>query len=402
MKLKRLQVNNFLGIGKIDIDLDGRGLVMVEGVNEDSPTASSNGAGKSTIFEAIYWALYGKTKRGLTGDDVVNETAGKNCWVNLEFHIGERSYMVMRGRKETSLKLLQASEVSGEIPRDLTRATIKDTQEFLESIIRMSDSTFSKVACFGQGDIKAFASMSDAELKQVFEQALGITYFTEYLTRAKSHKTGLEAESVAIEMELSKMEMERKFLEEKIELLERSRKELQEKQKSELERMHNELTRLHEEERTIRSVKYLSLEEVEVAIASCNEAEAQRKRLLEMRSELTTRYNEENAKYLAEKTRAEVELEGIRKGISAIERAKAKVGTDCQECGKSYIDADIEGFKTTQATELEKANARLRERKGLMRASEEELEKLRELDARLSTKIEKFSEAHSELKALEV
>ena len=95
MILKRLEIQNFLSIGQGAIDFDNKGLVLIEGVNEDSPSSISNGAGKSAIYDALFWALYGKTKRVLeNADKVVNNVAKKDCKVTLLFD----DYRVIRTR----------------------------------------------------------------------------------------------------------------------------------------------------------------------------------------------------------------------------------------------------------------------------------------------------------------
>ena len=162
MKLERLTIKNFLGIGWADLEFNRPGITLIEGMNHDSPTSISNGSGKSSLFEALYWVLYGKTKRGLNGEDVINNRAKKNCVVELFFKIGDRQYWVGRRRKcETYGTGLWMStwDAKGK-PTDLTKGTVKDTQALLEEIIKLDDLTFSKIAYFGQGDVKAFAELA--------------------------------------------------------------------------------------------------------------------------------------------------------------------------------------------------------------------------------------------------
>ncbi|NIR17999.1 MAG: AAA family ATPase, partial [Desulfobacterales bacterium] len=83
MKFRFLKAENFLSLGDVKLKLANRGVVLIMGENRDASGASSNGAGKSAIWDAMVWGLFGKTLRGITGDDVVNLKAKKNCKVRL-------------------------------------------------------------------------------------------------------------------------------------------------------------------------------------------------------------------------------------------------------------------------------------------------------------------------------
>src|SRR5690606_20812091 len=96
-----LSIKNFMAVGAIEaLPLDDRGLILIQGENLDDSSQDSNGAGKSTIAEALCWALYGKTARGETGDAVVNDVAKKGTEVSIKL-LDETGavYRVSRYRK---------------------------------------------------------------------------------------------------------------------------------------------------------------------------------------------------------------------------------------------------------------------------------------------------------------
>jgi DNA repair exonuclease SbcCD nuclease subunit len=126
---KRLRARDFQQLGEVDIDLSDQGLVWVEGVNQDDP-ADSNGAGKSTVPEAIYWCLTGKSLRGYTGDDVIR-WGQSSCEVSLDLKIGSQDYTIIRSRKPGKVTLLQDGE---EI--DIRRS--KDTDKVIAELIGRS------------------------------------------------------------------------------------------------------------------------------------------------------------------------------------------------------------------------------------------------------------------------
>ena len=62
MKINRLEIDAFMAIGQITVDLDSKGLVLIQGENDDDTSQNSNGAGKSTVAEALCWACIFRSK----------------------------------------------------------------------------------------------------------------------------------------------------------------------------------------------------------------------------------------------------------------------------------------------------------------------------------------------------
>lgn len=222
MRIRRVIIENFLSIGEMEVDFENyTGLTLIEGVNSDSPTANSNGAGKSSLYEAIFWCLFGKTKRGLNGDDVINRSVGKDCAVTLQFD----DVIVTRARKHS----LYPSGLHLTVgPDDRTQGTIKDTQAILDSLVGMGELTFSKVANFGQGDIKDFAALTDSELKEVFEQSLGLGFFADSLKRTKERRGELNAKVASVQSQIETLAREIDFTFDKIATLKRADKDVEE------------------------------------------------------------------------------------------------------------------------------------------------------------------------------
>lgn len=101
MKFKRLKMQNFYAFREAELNLENRGLVLILGDNLDGSKANSNGSGKSAIFDAICWCLWGVTPRGSKGDNVVNRKTKKNCVVSVTFTEGGNTYEVIRHQKDT-------------------------------------------------------------------------------------------------------------------------------------------------------------------------------------------------------------------------------------------------------------------------------------------------------------
>jgi DNA repair exonuclease SbcCD ATPase subunit len=106
VKILSVTAHNFLTVGSkcSPLSLDSRGLLLIQGENQDDPSAKSNGAGKSSFPDALCWALYGVTARGVTGDAVVNEKAKKDCCVIVVLQDGDIVYKIERYRKHKTFK----------------------------------------------------------------------------------------------------------------------------------------------------------------------------------------------------------------------------------------------------------------------------------------------------------
>ena len=105
MDILSVSIRNFLIVGQADIDLSNRGLCRIAGENSDDTTSSSNGAGKSSIIEGLYWALFGETLRNIkSADGVVNNRVGKDCSVAVCLHEEGTRYRIERYRKHSKHK----------------------------------------------------------------------------------------------------------------------------------------------------------------------------------------------------------------------------------------------------------------------------------------------------------
>ena len=106
--IHQLQLHNFRSFrGKHKIKLPTEpGLFFLTGKNLDEPALGSNGAGKSTIEDAIYWALYGRTLRGLKGADVIT-WGEKTASVTITLSVGDRDFSIRRTQAPNSLKLIE-------------------------------------------------------------------------------------------------------------------------------------------------------------------------------------------------------------------------------------------------------------------------------------------------------
>lgn len=178
MKFKSVCIQNFLTIGEATVALSDRGLVLIQGENRDDTSADSNGAGKSSVADAVCWALYGVTARGESGDSVVNRVAGKDCVVEVTIEDDADTYIVARHRKHKAGKnalLLKHIQPAPGTVVDLTKGTDKLTQIEVDKLLGCSYEVFRSSVYAGQNSMPDLPGMTDKQLKLLVEEAAGTT-----------------------------------------------------------------------------------------------------------------------------------------------------------------------------------------------------------------------------------
>jgi len=193
MKFIKLHIENFLSIGNLSLNLDRRGVTLITGVNLDNQScAVSNGSGKSAIWDALVWCLYGRPIRDIGPDDVAHNKEKGECrvWLRLTDDTG-KEWKIERTRKDrqNSLTLVREGEdVSGRT------ATISQTK--IDNLLSFDFKSFVASVIFGQDTIK-FTRLTDAEKKSVLETLLGLEIYNAACMEARQSIT---SNKVMIEM----------------------------------------------------------------------------------------------------------------------------------------------------------------------------------------------------------
>lgn len=193
MKFTNLEVDNFLTIKRASILLDGRGLNVIQGANDDDSSTDSNGAGKSSLVDALCWALFGVTARGVKGDAVVNITAKKECRVAVYLANGDSKYSVVRHRKHKEHKnALRVHLLSPDgTATDLSKGTDAETQKDVEKILGCSQEVFLAAVYSGQELMPDLPKMTDRELKSLIEEAAGLRTIEMAYEESRARRTDL-------------------------------------------------------------------------------------------------------------------------------------------------------------------------------------------------------------------
>lgn len=207
MKFTELNIENFLVLTEAKVSLADRGLVLVQGINNADSSANSNGSGKSSLADALCWAIYGVTARGESGDAVVNNKVGKGTRVEVVIMDDMTTYRIVRYRKhkphKNALHVFMDDGISGE--KDLTKGTEKLTQDVIDKIIGASLDVFAGSIYAGQEKMPDLPNMTDKMLKLLIEEAAGINALEEAYKKARENFTAAKIDVMATESEIANL-----------------------------------------------------------------------------------------------------------------------------------------------------------------------------------------------------
>lgn len=183
--IKNLTVKNFMSVGNSTqaIDFDRKDLTLVLGENLDlGGDGSRNGTGKTTIINALSYALYGTALSNIRKDNLVNKTNGKNMLVSLDFSVGGKDFKIERGRKPNLLRFYVNNEEQA--ATDNAQGDSRETQDAIEQMLGLSHDMFKHILALNTYT-EPFLSLKANDQRTIIEQLLGITQLSERADRIK-------------------------------------------------------------------------------------------------------------------------------------------------------------------------------------------------------------------------
>lgn len=187
-KINTLTVKNFMSVGNQTqaVHLDRDDLTLVLGENYDvggGDAGARNGTGKTTIVNALSYALYGVALTNIRKDNLINKTNGKNMLVTVEFEKNGETYRIERGRKPNVLKFY-VGEHEKQPSDDNAQGDSRETQNEIERLLGLSHNMFKHVLILNTYT-EPFLSMRSNDQREIIEQLLGITQLSEKAERLK-------------------------------------------------------------------------------------------------------------------------------------------------------------------------------------------------------------------------
>ena len=303
IKIKSLTVKNFMSVGNQTqaVDFDKQQLTLVLGENLDQggdDSGSRNGTGKTTIINALSYALYGLALTNIKRNNLINKTNNKGMLVTLSFEKDGQSYKIERGRGPNILKFY-VNEQEQEM-LDESQGDSRKTQEDIIHLLGMSHNMFKHIVALNTYT-EPFLSMRVNDQKDIIEQLLGITILSE---KAEVLKEKVRQTKEAITDETARInaiESSNTRIGETIRSLETKQSAWNTKQKEDIVKL----------ERSIDELEHLDVE---------NELD---------KHEKLTNWAEQNNAILA-----------LKKELSTLEPALVRAGKSVAKATKDIVDLD--------------------------------------------------------------
>lgn len=199
IKFEELDIEEFRSIDRISLNLSDQGIVIVKGINNYEDLASSNGSGKSSVFEAIIYALFEETSSG--DRDIENRILGQGCTVVLKFSIDDVSYKIIRQSKKG-----KGTVVLYRNDEDISARNKSDTNKLIVSILGINKAIFLDSIFLSQNAVTNLPSLSPTARKERLEILTNTdNAINNFKTFLKEKQTMYESKHVDCQLEINKI-----------------------------------------------------------------------------------------------------------------------------------------------------------------------------------------------------
>jgi DNA repair exonuclease SbcCD ATPase subunit len=223
----KVRWKNFLSTGNAftEIQLDKNDSTLIVG---------ENGAGKSTMLDALCFGLYGKPFRKIKKDQLINSVNGRDVVVEIEFSVHDHQYVVRRGIKPSLFEIIEDGKL---IDQD---AAARDYQEMLEkNILKLSMKSFTQIVILGSSSFVPFMQLTTSVRREVIEDLLDIRVFSSMALLLKDRVATNREEHKLNEQDIS-------YTQEGIKAQEKLRTELDEKRAEKIEEFNERIKQAQE------------------------------------------------------------------------------------------------------------------------------------------------------------
>ena len=371
--IKTLTVKNFMSVGNQTqaIDFQQKLLTLVLGENLDmggDDAGSRNGTGKTTIVNALCYALYGEALTKIRKDNLVNKTNSKSMLVTIAFEKDGVNYRVERGRKPNVMKYYideQEQELS-----DVSQGDSRKTQEDLNRMIGMNPKMFKHIVALNTYT-QPFLSLHNNEQQEIIEQLLGIQLLSEKADILKTH-IKRSKEDIALETaRLEGLKISNEKVEETIHSLTNKSSAWHNQNKTDIEKLENNLK---------------ELQSVDIDA----ELEAHQK------LEDWTKLNDVLRQLQKDKASLESTIEQADKTAKKLHKDLEKLNhkATCYACGQDLPQDKIEEMQKKLEIEYGESNSYVMELSEQMEQTTKDIEAVGDLDQRPNTYYDTLKEAY--------
>ena len=381
IKIKNLSVMNFMSVGNVTqaVDFEQDQLTLVLGENLDQggdDSGSRNGTGKTTIINALSYALYGQALTNIRRENLINKINSKNMLVTVNFEKNGTNYRIERGRKPNVLKFYVNEREQEAADLDESQGDSRKTQESIAELLGMSHMMFKHIVALNTYT-EPFLSLKAADQREVIEQLLGITLLSE---KAETLKEEVKATKDSITQENAKIEAT----------------------KISNDRIKTTIDSLILKKKAWYSKHEEELKKIETAIRHLSDVDTESEIQAHAALNAWTTKNDLSKSLLREKATFEAGLVQTEKSFN-----KARTQLDktqdhsCHACGQPLHEEKQKEMLKGLQRDLDEANTRYEESKKSVADTVQKIQDLGELEARPNTFYDRIEDAYEHKSNLE-
>jgi DNA repair exonuclease SbcCD ATPase subunit len=225
---EKIRWKNFLSTGNQYIEIT---------LNKDDNTliVGTNGAGKSTVLDALTFSLFGKPFRKINKAQLINTTNEKDCMVEVELTIGTTEWKVVRGVKPNKFEIYRNDELLDQF------SNVNDQQKWLEqNVIKMNYKSFTQIVILGSSAFVPFMQLTSNNRREVIEDLLDIKIFS-------SMNNIIKEKSRSLKEEIKVLTLKKESLNDKVSMQESFIAEIENRSKESIEDNQRKINTLFEE-----------------------------------------------------------------------------------------------------------------------------------------------------------
>lgn len=332
-KIKDLTVKNFMSVGNATqaVNFDRRDLTLVLGENMDlggDDSGARNGTGKTTIINALSFALYGNALTNIKKDNLINKTNSKGMLVTIDFQKDGIDYRIERGRKPNIMKFFVSGNEK-EITDD-AQGDSRETQAEIERMLGMSHDMFKHIVALNTYT-EPFLALKANDQRVIIEQLLGITMLSEKAEALKDQVKSTKDAITQEEYRIKAVNDANKRIEEQIENLKKRQKMWINKHDQDLENLLAAYDQLAE----------IDIESELIAHRALSEYNEKSKKISELNNWIKRCELDERREQKA--------IDNLTAEIASLEEHK------CHSCGQAFHDETHEQVLTDKRNALQEA-----------------------------------------------
>lgn len=317
VNFKSLSIKNFLSVGETPVCINFQpGVNVITGINYDKED-SKNGVGKSTIVDALYFALFGTTIREINKDLIVNSFTQKKCEVELLFETVNNgttnTYTIKRTLNPTKCFLFKNGT-------DVTRSTLQKTNEHIQKLIQSTGKIFQNSVIMTINNTVPFMAQSKIDKRKFIESVLNLEIFSEMLAQARDEHNELKKEYEVLFTKIQTLEKNYTLNKQQLDFFEDNKKQKIKELELKIEDNQNKILKLKKEITALPDgADQILLSKQQSLNKELKELEKKHRDVYQRVTDIKT-----NIKHLEEQL---IEIN--------------KVGSTCTTCQRPYSDDDI-------------------------------------------------------------